>query len=214
LELLKASKLFSKIKEEELKQIIPLFEKVDYVNGEWIFIEGDTSEWLYILKKGKVKTIKHTQCGKDIILDIKSACEIFGCTALMDNTFYAESAQAKGDVSVIRICRRNLIKILYEYPLQKFRIFSHLNDRLADAYTMLQLFSTEKVERRIELLLLKHSEKASTESLSYRMVDCPLTRQEIAEMAGTTVETCTRFMSKFQKKGIVKFSKKRILVKA
>jgi CRP/FNR family transcriptional regulator len=79
---------------------------------------------------------------------------------------------------------------------------------------MLQLFSTEKVERRIELLLLKHSEKASTESLSYRMVDCPLTRQEIAEMAGTTVETCTRFMSKFQKKGIVKFSKKRILVKA
>jgi CRP/FNR family transcriptional regulator len=62
--------------------------------------------------------------------------------------------------------------------------------------------------------MLKLSEKVGVDEGGYRKIDFPLTRQEIAEMVGTTVETCIRTMSKFQKKGMVKSAKGRISINA
>jgi CRP/FNR family transcriptional regulator len=72
---------------------------------------------------------------------------------------------------------------------------------------------TERVEKRIASLLLKLSEKVGVDDDGYRKIDFPLTRQEISEMVGTTVETCIRTMSKLQKDGIVKSSNGRISIK-
>ncbi|MDH4028144.1 MAG: Crp/Fnr family transcriptional regulator, partial [Nitrospirota bacterium] len=81
------------------------------------------------------------------------------------------------------------------------------------SHEMLKNIATERVERRIAALLLKLSEKAGVDGKGYRMIDFPLTRQEISEMVGTTVETCIRTMSKFQKSGIVRSADGRIAVK-
>jgi len=78
---------------------------------------------------------------------------------------------------------------------------------------MLKNIATERVERRIASLLLKLSEKVGMDDGKYRRIDIPLTRQEISEMVGTTVETCIRTMSKFQKMGVIKSSDGRIMVK-
>jgi CRP/FNR family transcriptional regulator len=89
----------------------------------------------------------------------------------------------------------------------------YLSEKLTDAYDMLKNISTEIVEKRIIAALLKYSEKTGKERSGYRKIDFPLTRQEIAEMVVTTVETCIRMMSKFRKQGVVKYSGNRIYVK-
>jgi len=63
-------------------------------------------------------------------------------------------------------------------------------------------------------MLLKLSEKVGVDEEGYKKIDFPLTRQEIAEMVGTTVETCIRTISRFQKGGMVKSSGGRILINA
>ena len=78
---------------------------------------------------------------------------------------------------------------------------------------MLKNISTEIVERRIASVLLKLSEKAGVADSEYSKIDFPLTRQEIGDMVGTTLETSIRTMSKFQKQGLVKSSRTHILVK-
>ena len=103
--------------------------------------------------------------------------------------------------------------ILDEYPILKLEIVKYFSDRLRDAHEMLKNIATERVEKRIASLLVKLSEKIGIDTGNYKKLDFSLTRQEIAEMVGTTVETCIRTMSKFQKEGMVKSSGNRILIK-
>jgi CRP/FNR family transcriptional regulator len=100
-----------------------------------------------------------------------------------------------------------------EYPILKLEIVKYFSDKLRDAHEMLKNIATERVERRIASLLLKLSEKVGVDDDGYRKIDFPLTRQEISEMVGTTVETCIRTISKFQKQGMVKSSGGRIMIK-
>ena len=70
IETLKKNNIFSSLKNDELQKIAKFFEKLNFKNNDYIFTEGDLSEWFYITAQGKIKIIKHTIMGKDIILEI------------------------------------------------------------------------------------------------------------------------------------------------
>ena len=212
-ETLRKSEVFSSLKEEELANMSNYFEKVTFKNNDTIFNEGDPSDKSYLVAEGSVKILKHTVMGKDIILEIMSPGDIFGGVAVLDKTPFPASAQAMESTTVIRIGRQNLLKIMEDYPTLKLDIVKYFSNKLRDAHEMLKNIATERVERRIASLLLKLSEKVGTDDGGFRKINFPLTRQEISEMVGTTVETCIRTMSKFQKNGIIKSSDGRILVK-
>ena len=212
IETLKKSEVFSCLKDDELESISKLFDTLNYKNNETIFSEGDPSDKFYILAEGNVKVLKHTTMGKDIILEIMSPGDIFGGVAVLDNKSYPASAQAMKLTKIIKIRRQDLFKIMEEYPVLKLEIVKYFSDKLRDAHEMLKNIATERVERRIAGLLLKLSEKVGTEESGYRTIDFPLTRQEISEMVGTTVETCIRTMSKLQKTGMVKSSNGKISI--
>ncbi len=210
---LKKSEIFSSLKEEELKLISKLFEKVTYKNNESIFVEGDPSDKFYLVAEGSVKVLKHTMMGKDIILEMMSPGDIFGGVAVLDRKPFPASAQAMEATTVIWIGRQNLIKVMDEYPVLKLEIVKYFSDKLRDAHEMLKNIATERVEKRVASLLLKLSEKVGVDESGYRRINFPLTRQEIAEMVGTTVETCIRTMSRLQKNALIKSSNSRILIK-
>ncbi|MBI4681854.1 MAG: Crp/Fnr family transcriptional regulator [Nitrospirae bacterium] len=210
---LKKSEIFSSLKDEELKSISGLFEKVTYKNNETVFSEGDPSDKFYLVAEGSVKVLKHSMMGKDIILEIMSPGDIFGGVAVLDKKPFPASAQAMESTTIIWISRQNLLKIMDEYPILKLEIVKYFSDKLRDAHEMLKNIATERVEKRIASLLLKLSEKIGVDDDRFRKIDFPLTRQEISEMVGTTVETCIRIMSKLQKSGIIKSSNGRISIK-
>ncbi len=213
IETLKKSEIFSSLKDDELKNISKLIETVSYKNNENIFVEGDPSDKFYLVAEGSVKVLKHTMIGKDIILEIMSPGDIFGGVAVLDKKPFPASAQAMESTTVIWISRQNLLRIMDEYPILKLEIVKYFSDKLRDAHEMLKNIATERVEKRIAALLLKLSEKIGVDDDGFRKIDFPLTRQEISEMVGTTVETCIRTMSKLQKSGIIKSSDGRISIK-
>lgn len=211
---LKKCDIFAELTDKELSKISALFEERGIKKDEYIFMEEDPSGWFYILSSGRVKIVKHSQSGKDIILEIISPGDVFGGVAVLDKKPFPASAQAMEPVSVVRISRRNLFDLMEEHPILKLAIVKSFSDRLRNAHETLKNIATERVERRIASLLLKLSEKVGVDDKGYKKIDFPLTRQEIAEMVGTTVETCIRSMSKFQKEGRVKSSGGRIFVNA
>lgn len=214
IETLKKSEIFSDLSDKELKEISKLFVERVYRKDEYVFMEEDPSEWFYIVAEGRVKVIKHSKIGKDIILEMISPGEVFGGVAVMDRRPFPASAQAMETLKVIRISRKTLFDVMEEYPLLKLTIVKAFSDRLRNAHETLKNIATERVEKRVASLLLKLSEKAGSDEEGFRKLDFPLTRQDIAEMVGTTVETSIRTMSKFQKLGLIKSSRGRILVKA
>ena len=213
IETLQKSEVFSSLKPEELDAISNYFEKITFGNNDTIFNEGDPSDKFYLVAEGSVKVLKHTIMGKDIILEMMSPGDIFGGVAVLDKKPFPASAQAMESTTVIRISRQNLLKIMEDYPTLKLDIVKYFSNKLRDAHEMLKNIATERVERRIASLLLKLSEKVGADDGNYRKIDIPLTRQEISEMVGTTVETCIRTMSRFQKNGVIKSSDGRILIK-
>lgn len=213
IETLKKSLTFSCLSDTELKLVSRFFETLNYKNNAHVFMEGDPSNWFYIVANGEVKILKHTLAGKDIILEIMSPGDMFGGVAVLDKKPFPATAQAMEQTTVIRISRQNLLGIMEEYPILKLETVKYFSDRLRDAHETLKNIATEKTERRIASLLLKLSKKAGGEEADYKKIGFPLTRQEISEMVGTTVETCIRIMSKFQKQGMVKSSGGKILIK-
>jgi len=214
IETLKKCEIFAELTDKELSKISALFEERSIKKDEYIFMEEDPSGWFYILSGGRVKIVKHSQSGKDIILEIISPGDVFGGVAVLDKKPFPASAQAMESASVVRISRRNIFDLMEEHPVLKLAIVKSFSDRLRNAHEMLKNIATERVERRIASLLLKLSEKVGIDDKGYKKLDFPLTRQEIAEMVGTTVETCIRTMSKYRKEGRVKSSGGRIFVNA
>ncbi|GBE40857.1 cAMP receptor protein [bacterium BMS3Bbin09] len=213
IETLNKSTVFSGLKDNELKKISAYFEETSLKNNETIFSEGDSSDRLYLLSEGNVKIVKHTAMGKDIILEVMSPGDIFGGVAVLDNKPYPATAQAMKAAKIVRIRRSDLMKVMDEYPDLKLQIVRYFSDKLRDSHEMFKNIATERVEHRIVSLLLKLSEKVDVDAEGYKKINVPLTRQEISEMVGTTVETCIRTMSKLQKSGIIKTSDGSVSIK-
>lgn len=205
--------IFNAITPQDAKEITPYLFSKTYKKKETIFAEGDPSEWLYIVKTGKVKITKISQEGKEIILEIIQPLDFFGGIAVVRGFPYPANAVAMEDTELIRISRQNLMRILDRFPNLMYCMSTNIGDRIKDSHETLKNIALEKVESRIASLLLKLCDKAGEKTAEGIIIMMKLTKQDIAEMVGTTVETSIRTMSKLAKSGIVASKGGRIIVR-
>jgi CRP-like cAMP-binding protein len=205
--------LFSTLSPQDAREISPYLLPGKYRKKEAIFSEGDDSEWFYIVKKGKVKITKLSQEGKEIILEIISPPDFFGGIAVVRGFPYPANAVAMEDTEVVKISRRNLLSVLDRFPNLMYCLATNIGDRIKGSHEMLKSIALEKVEARIASLLIKLSDKAGEETPDGTAIAMRLTKQDIAEMVGTTVETSIRTMSKLSKAGLITSKGGRIIIR-
>jgi CRP-like cAMP-binding protein len=205
--------IFNTLSPSESKEISPYFLHGKYRKKEAIFSEGDASEWFYIVKTGKVKITKLSHEGKEIILELISPLDFFGGIAVMRGFPYPANAVAMEDTEVLKISRKNLMSILDRFPNLMYCLAANIGDRIKGSHETLKSIALEKVESRIASLLLKLCDKAGEKTPDGMAINMKLTKQDIAEMVGTTVETSIRTMSKLSKAGLVSTKAGKIVIK-
>lgn len=205
--------LFNSLAPDEIKEIHPYITKVSFKKKDVIFSEGDPPDWFYIVINGKVKITKLSQEGKEIILEIISPMDFFGGLAVIKGFPYPANAIAMEDTELLKISRSNLMRILDRFPNLMYCMALQLSDRMKESHEALKNIALERVEARIASLLLKLADKTGRETESGLLIDMKLTKQDIAEMVGTTVETSIRTMSKFKKLGMVSDREGKIIIK-
>ncbi|MFA4828458.1 MAG: Crp/Fnr family transcriptional regulator [Thermodesulfovibrionales bacterium] len=210
---LKKIPVFSALSTSDAEEVKPYLMPAKFRKKESIFSEGDPSDWLYIVTKGKVKITKLSQSGRELILEIISPMDFFGGVAVMRGFPYPANAIAMEDSEALKISRSNLMRILDRFPNLMYCMAMNIGDRIKGSHETLKNIAVEKVESRIASLLIKLSEKTSTKTDNTIVIDMKLTKQDIAEMVGTTVETSIRTMSKFKKLGIVAEKTGKIIIK-
>jgi CRP-like cAMP-binding protein len=219
-QLLKKQSLFSELSPAQLQTVSPLFEARNHGKNDYIFNQGDPPDWFYILGTGEVRIIKHSPSGKDVIIEIIGPDEVFGGVAVINDFPYPASAQAMTASDSIRITRANLLGLIERYPQISKNALGFIGRRLQDAHDKMKDIAVERVERRIANALIKfavRSEKGEKKSAG-PMKNVPvklalkLTRQDIAEMVGTTVETSIRVMSRLQKEKILRTAEGQITI--
>lgn len=203
-DVLKRSPIFSALSPEELAELSASAIERSYESGEFVFWEGDDPEWFYVVAAGRVKVLKQSAAGREFIVAFWGPGEMLGEVAVFEGRPYPASAQAVSRSKVIGIERGHFLSFLAKRPEIALRVINVLGGRLHDAQNRLRDIAVERVDQRLSRTLLMLSARLGSE--------LPFTRQEIAEMAGTTTETAIRFMSRLKDGGIIRSTRGKTII--
>jgi len=203
-QIIKNSSIFSNLNYDELNELATLSIEHGFTPNEFIFWDGDSPEWFYIVAEGKVKVLKHSSSGKEFIIAFFGPGEMFGEVAVFENKPYPASAQAVIETKVIGVKKDDFLPFLANRPQVALKIISVLGGRLRDAQSRLRDIAGERVEQRLASVLLMLSVKFGP--------TIPFTRQEIADMVGTTIETAIRVMSTLKNRRIIRSVRGKVII--
>ena len=204
IKVLRQSLIFSRLSEPELEELAKLAVAREFDAEEYVFWEEDLPDRFYIVAAGRIKVLKSTSGGKELIIAFFGPGEIFGEVAVFSGKPYPASAQAMENTVVLSISKDAFLKFLAAHPQVSLRIINVLGERLREAQSRIRDLAGERVEQRISRILLMLAAKLGP--------DLPFTRQEIADMSGTTVETAIRVMSRLKDGGIIRSSRGKTII--
>jgi CRP-like cAMP-binding protein len=212
-DLLANSSLFANLSAAERGQIERRLAHRTYDRDEYLFFEGDPAEWLVYVAEGRVKMIKHSESGRETILASFGSGQIVGEVGVLVGDTYPATAQALEHTVTLNLRRAEYVDLVREHPDLAWALIAELGRRLQHAHETIRSLAVEKVERRVARVLLRMA-SASGERIEGGAVriTVPLSRQDIADMAGTVLETAIRTLSKFQKQGLVETTRGRLVL--
>jgi len=174
-----------------------------YDRGELIFAEGDPSDVFLIIVSGRVKVFKATPAGKEIILEIFSDGDPLGAVAVYEGAPFMASAFTLEPTRVLSIEQGAFFTLLEAEPALVRGLLSGLTLRLAELTRRLAELTGARVETRFARLFLKLCDQIGKPDRGGTFVAMPLSRQELADLTGTTIETTIRIMSRWQKDDVL-----------
>lgn len=194
--------LFRLLTPSDLVTVAAWFREDPFDRDAYIFREGDPAARFWIVKDGQVKIVKYGEGGREIVVEVIPPGEVFGgATMLMPR--YPATAQALSEATTLSLSVDEYKCLLREYPAVAVQVIEMLGARM-QGFIRMRAMAGERVERRIAHILLKLASKFGEETEAGWVIRASLTRQDIAELADTTVETAIRVMSRFSKEGLIK----------
>jgi CRP-like cAMP-binding protein len=179
----------------------------EFDKGSMLFAEGDESDSLYTVMSGRVKVFKVTPRGTDVILEIFGAGDPVGAVAVYESRAYPASAMALEATSCLLIPRPAFFSLLETYPTMVRGLLVGLTHRLVELTNRLAELSGGRVEARLARFFLKLAGDMGQPRPNGTFIPLALSRQELADMIGTTIETSIRIMSRWGKQEIVRTEK-------
>ncbi len=194
--------LFASLTIDQIAAVADRFHTRTFAPDTIIFLEGDPADRLWVVQAGQVKIVKTTSEGQENLLEAITTGEMFGGAAILFPVHPA-TAVAMTETTTLSLERDPFLQLIRQYPDIALRIIALLGERLRAAMKMRAL-STERVEVRLASILLKLCDKVGQQTDEGIRIRMSLSRQDLADMSGTTIETAIRMMSRFRKEGLAR----------
>lgn len=211
--LLRSFPLFAPLSESDFDLLLQDVQETPYRKGEYIFREGDPTEWFHIVKDGTVKCVKSSPDGRDMTLKVLTPGDLFCCEAsVFDGSAHPGCAKVLGGATVLKIPKQRYLEILRRNPEMAMEVIEYLSTRLREAQDNAKSLVFHKAERRLASILVSLANKAGISCPEGVQIQARLTRRDLADMAGLTVETATRLMGRLKAENIVIGKAKNIII--
>ncbi len=211
-DILVALPFFAGLSDRDWEKVCDLFSERQYQRDDYVFLEGEAPEALFIVKTGKVKVVRHSTDGKDVVLRVAGPGQLLGTVAVFDGSGYPGTAQVIEECMLLVIARNDCLTLVTRYPVFALAVIADLGNRLRSSAEQIRSLAVERVEQRIARTLLKLGASAGADQAEGRVIEMPLTRQDVADMTGTTVETAIRVMSKFRRAELIKTRRGKVVL--
>lgn len=206
--------LFDLLNERDRQRLAGEVVEVCYRKGEYIFREGDPAEYFHILKAGAVKCVKSSPSGKECTLKVLMPGDLFCCeAAVFDGAAHPGSAAPLCDVTILRVSKKSYFAMLRRNPDAALEVIKYLGKRLNEAQENAKILALDRADQRLASLLVKLVERVGIPEPNGLRLTVRLTRQDLANMVGVTVETAIRIMSRFKRAKLVSGGAKQIVIR-
>ena len=211
-EVLRRTTIFRRLPAGDRQRLAAVTGTRAFEKGDYLFHEGDAADFLFTLVSGRVKVTKSTARGTDVILEIFGPGDPVGAVAVYEARPYPASAIALEPTTCLAIPRQAFFSLLESYPSMVRGLLTGLTHRLVELTNRLAEFSTGRIDARLAQFFLKLADNVGQATSAGTFIPLPLSRQELADMIGTTIETAIRIMSRWGKEGLVVTEKEGFLI--
>lgn len=197
--------IFNHLEAAQMEEIMKVMKSISYKKGEVLYREGDTSNVLYVVSKGKIRIYRLSESGKEQLLRILNPGDFTGELALFRESIHEAYAEAMIDTDVCMISKNDLQEFLLKYPTISLKILAEFSNRLEISEKQTTRFVTEKVEARLALFLGECTDGGD----SPVEIELPMSKKDLASYLGTTPETISRTLADFEDAGYIKQKRNR-----
>ena len=183
-----------------------------FASGQVIFREGDESDTCYVVRRGHCRAIRENTDGRTIALAHFGPGDIFGELAMFDDERRSATIETLDDVAAIAIAGSDMRRLLREHADIAVKLVIGVARRLREANQRLTNQSFQTVQSRVAGVLLRLVEQAQAEGAGAGDVVLPVTQAKIAELAGSSRESASRFLANLERAGVITQGRGRVTV--
>jgi len=201
------------LSEEQLRQINKKFTAIHYARGETIYRQGNSATMLRVVVAGNVKLVAHTLEGESVLLDMLQPGDFFGNPTASGKDVYNETAETQTPACILSIRLHDFREVINQYSPVAVSVLDITTDRLNESRQRIQHLSTLPVTKRIAHILVTLGNKFGEENRHGLLIQLPLSRKDLADMAGTSTATASRIMSQFQEDDLITSGRQWVAIK-
>ena len=193
----KHKSVFCSLSEEEVKNVDASKGCNIYDRGQVIFHEGNRTNGIYCINKGKIKLFQLGSEGKEQIIRFAKEGDVMGYRALLSEEPLSASAEVIEEAAVCFIPKSQVMALITENPDFNFKLLKALSHELGEAAKLITDLAQKPVRERLAetLLMLKDTFELNEE----QTIQVKLSREELANIVGTATESVIRLLSEFKK---------------
>ncbi|MGB5160298.1 MAG: Crp/Fnr family transcriptional regulator [Thermoanaerobaculia bacterium] len=204
--------LYRRLSEDDREHLAAAATVERFDKGEAVFHEGDPAQDFFTLVRGRVKVYKVMPNGRVVILEILGPGDPVGAVAVYESLAYPATAEAMDETLCVRIPKDPFFQLLETRPSLARGLLKAMTHRIVVLADRFADHAAGKVETRFARLFLKLASEMGQSKADGVFIPMSLSRQELADLMGTTVETSIRIMSRWGKEGVVQTEKSGFLV--
>ncbi len=205
--------LFAGLGPGDLDEILREARSVRYAKDSTVFAQGADAVSFFVLLHGHLRVEKTTPQGQQIVARYVSAGALFGVAQALALDTYPATAIAAVDSIALSWPSAAWPKLVAKFPSLAAGMLHTVGQRLQDTQTQVLEISSQPVEQRVAHALLRLAKQAGRRIESGIEIDFPISRQDVAEMTGTTLHTVSRILSGWEQQGWVAGGRQRIVLR-
>lgn len=186
---------------------------VRYPKGATVFTQDEAAHSFFVLLHGHLQAVKIAPAGQQIVVRYVSPGELFGIAQAIGRDTYPAGTIAVAESVALAWRSAAWPRLVAKYPSLAGNALQAVGSWLLDAHTRVIEMSTEQVEQRVARALLRLARQAGKEVDAGVQIAFPFTRQDVAEMTGTTLHTVSRLLSAWEGQGVVEGGRRRIVIR-
>lgn len=204
--------LFRDLSREQVRDILGDAVSRRYPKGSDVFVQDGKAEHFFLLLNGHLRVVRLTPDGQQVVVRYIVAGDIFGIAMAIGRDAYPATATAIVESLALVWPSAVWPALVAKYPMLAAGTMQALGNRLQDVQARVVEMSTEEVERRVAHALLRLVRQSGRKTGQGIEIDFPITRQDVAEMTGTTLHTVSRILSAWESRGLVDGGRQKIVL--